>query len=191
MIGCGRIENGLSESGEEMDLLRRVRRNRSRAWGGAASVRIGTHGGGLEMAEQSFQSHAKWVPPFHFFVLPVLLINIGFQIYWCVKGFSVSSVVSLLMAVAIFVGIGTARGMVLKVQDRLIRLEERLRFERVLPADMHARISEFTIDQLVALRFASNAELPELARKVLEEKIVDRKAIKQLIKTWRPDFARA
>jgi hypothetical protein len=143
------------------------------------------------MAEQSFQSHAKWVPPFHFFVLPVLLINIGFQIYWCVKAFSVSSVVSLLMAVAIFVGIGTARGMVLKVQDRLIRLEERLRFERVLPADMHARISEFTIDQLVALRFASNAELPELARKVLEEKIVDRKAIKQLIKTWRPDFARA
>ena len=143
------------------------------------------------MAEQGFQSHAKWVPPFHFFVLPVLLINIGFQIYWCVKAFSVSSVVSLLMAVAIFVGIGTARGMVLKVQDRLIRLEERMRFERVLPADMHARISEFTIDQLVALRFASNAELPELARKVLEEKIVDRKAIKQLIKTWRPDFARA
>lgn len=143
------------------------------------------------MAEQSFQSHAKWVPPFHFFVLPVLLINIGFQIYWCVKAFSVNSVVSLLMAVAIFVGIGTARGMVLKVQDRLIRLEERLRFERVLPADMHARISEFTIDQLVALRFASNAELPELARKVLDEKIVDRKEIKQLIKTWRPDFARA
>jgi len=143
------------------------------------------------MAEQSFRSHAKWVPPFHFFVLPVLLINIGFQIYWCVKAFSVSSVVSLLMAVAIFVGIGTARGMVLKVQDRLIRLEERLRFERVLPADMHARISEFTIDQLVALRFASNAELPELARKVLEEKILDRKSIKQLIKTWRPDFARA
>jgi len=143
------------------------------------------------MADQSFQSHAKWVPPFHFFVLPVLLINIGFQIYWCVKAFSVNSVVSLLMAVAIFVGIGTARGMVLKVQDRLIRLEERLRFERVLPADMHARISEFTIDQLVALRFASNAELPELARKVLEEKILDRKSIKQLIKTWRPDFARA
>jgi hypothetical protein len=143
------------------------------------------------MAEQSFRSHAKWVPPFHFFVLPVLLINIGFQIYWCVKAFSVSGVVSLLVAAALFVGLGTARGMVLKVQDRLIRLEERLRFERVLPADLHARIGEFTINQLVALRFASNAELPELARKVLDEKIVDRKAIKQLIKTWRPDFARA
>jgi hypothetical protein len=123
--------------------------------------------------------------------LPVLLINIGFQIYWCVKAFSVNAVVSVLLGAALFVGIGTARGMVLKVQDRLIRLEERLRFERVLPADMHARIGEFTIDQLVALRFVSNAELPELARKVLEDKIVDRKAIKQLIKTWRPDFARA
>jgi len=144
------------------------------------------------MADQSFESHAKWVPPFHFFVLPVLLINIGFQIYWCVKSwFSVSGVLSVLVAVAFFVGIGTARGMALKVQDRLIRLEERLRFERVLPADLHARIGEFTIDQLVALRFASNAELPDLARMVLEEKIVERKAIKKLIRTWRPDFARA
>jgi hypothetical protein len=144
------------------------------------------------MAEQSFESHAKWVPPFHFFVLPVLLINLGFSIYWCYKSwFTVSGVVSVLVAAALFVGIGIARGTALKVQDRVIRLEERLRFERVLPPDMHPRIGEFTIDQLVALRFASNAELPELARKVLEEKIVERKAIKKLIKTWRPDFARA
>jgi hypothetical protein len=77
------------------------------------------------------------------------------------------------------------------VQDRVIRIEERLRLERVLPTDLQQRISEFTIEQLVGLRFASNAELPELARKVLDEKLNDRKAIKQLIKTWRPDFARA
>jgi hypothetical protein len=108
-----------------------------------------------------------------------------------VKAFTISGVVSVLVAVAFFVGIGTARGMALKVQDRVIRLEERLRFERALPADLHPRIEEFTIDQLVALRFASNAELPELARKVLEEKLNDRKAIKQMIKTWRPDFSRA
>lgn len=143
------------------------------------------------MAEQSFQSHAKWVPPFHFFVLPVLLINLGFQIYWCVKAFSVNGVVSVLLGAALFVGMVMCRVTAMKVQDRVIRIEERIRFERVLPADMHARIGEFTIDQLVALRFASNAELPELARKVLDEKIVDRKAIKQLIKTWRPDFVRA
>jgi uncharacterized membrane protein YciS (DUF1049 family) len=144
------------------------------------------------MAEQSFQSHAKWVPPFHFFVLPVLLINLGFSIYWCVKAwFTVSGVLSVVFATALFVGMVMARAMVMRVQDRVIRIEERIRFERLLPADMHARIGEFTIDQLVALRFASNAELPELARKVLEEKVNDRKAIKQMIKTWRPDSARA
>jgi uncharacterized membrane protein YciS (DUF1049 family) len=144
------------------------------------------------MAEQSPQSHAKWLPPFHFFVLPVLLINLGFSIYWCVKAwFTVSGVLSVAVAAALFVGMVMARAMAMKVQDRVIRIEERIRFERVLPVDMHARIGEFTIDQLVALRFASNAELPDLARKVLEEKVNDRKAIKQMIKTWRPDLARA
>ena len=144
------------------------------------------------MAEQSFEHHAKWVPPFHFFLLPVLLINIGFSIYWCVKTwFTVGGVLNVFVAVAIFVGFGIGRGMVLKVQDRVIRIEERIRFERVLPADMHPRISEFTVDQLVALRFASNAELPELARKVLDENLKGRKEIKRMIKTWRPDFLRA
>jgi hypothetical protein len=144
------------------------------------------------MAEQSFQSHTKWVPPYHFFVLPVLLINLGFSIYWCVKAwFTVGGVLSVVVAAALFAGMTMARAMAMKVQDRVIRIEERIRFERVLPADMHARIGDFTIDQLVALRFASNAELPELARKVLEEKVNDRKTIKQMIKTWRPDLARA
>jgi hypothetical protein len=142
------------------------------------------------MAEQSFARHTKWVPPFHFFVLPVLLINLGFQIYWCVKRFTVGSAISLLFALAVTLGLLLCRMMVLKVQDRVIRLEERVRFERVLPADMHPRIGEFTMEQIVALRFASNAELPELARKVLEEKLNDRKEIKRMIKTWRPDFAR-
>jgi hypothetical protein len=144
------------------------------------------------MAEQSFQSHAKWVLPFHFFVLPVLLINLGFSIYWCVKAsFTVSGMLSVVVAAALLFGMVMARAMAMKVQDRVIRIEERIRFERLLPADMHARIGEFTMDQLVALRFASNAELPELARRVLEEKVSDRRAIKQMIKTWRPDSARA
>jgi hypothetical protein len=144
------------------------------------------------MAEQSFQSHTKSVPPFHFFVLPVLLTNLGFSIYWCVKTwFTVSGVLCVAVAAALFVGMVMVRAMAMKVQDRVIRIEERIRFERLLPADMHPRIGEFSIDQLVALRFASNAELPELARRVLEEKVNNRKAIKQMIKTWRPDSARA
>jgi polysaccharide deacetylase 2 family uncharacterized protein YibQ len=77
------------------------------------------------------------------------------------------------------------------VQDRLIRLEEQLRYMRVLPADLQSRVGEFTIAQSVSLRFASDAELPALARKVLDEKMQNRKAIKQLIHSWRPDHLRA
>jgi Family of unknown function (DUF6526) len=79
----------------------------------------------------------------------------------------------------------------LVVQNRLIRLEERLRLQRLLPADLQPRIAEFTVAQLVSLRFASDAELPALARKVLDEKLDDRRAIKQLVKNWKPDYLRA
>ncbi|HMD38401.1 MAG TPA: DUF6526 family protein [Candidatus Acidoferrum sp.] len=144
------------------------------------------------MAAQNFGNHAKWVPPFHFFILPVTLINFGWSIYrWIHLGYTVDGFIGIVVAAVLFVGFGTARGMTLKVQDRVIRLEERIRFERVLPADLQARMSEFTVDQLVALRFASNSELPELARKVLDEKLNSRKEIKKMIKVWRPDFARA
>jgi hypothetical protein len=144
------------------------------------------------MAEQSYSNHVRFFPPFHFFVLPATFINFGFSAYWWWKaGWSLAGGVAVLVAVTLIVGFTCSRLMALAVQDRVIRLEERLRFERVLPADLQARIPEFTMDQLVAMRFASNAELPELARKVLDEHIKERKAIKQMIKTWRPDFARA
>ena len=81
--------------------------------------------------------------------------------------------------------------MALKVQDRVIRVEEHLRYQRLFPADLQARANEFTVNQFVSLRFASDAELPALARKVLDEKINDRKVIKQLIKVWKPDNMRA
>ncbi len=81
--------------------------------------------------------------------------------------------------------------MALKVQDRVIRLEERLRYQRLLPTDLQSRIDDFTVNQLVSLRFASDAELPGLARKVLDDKINDRKTIKQMIKVWKPDYLRA
>jgi hypothetical protein len=77
------------------------------------------------------------------------------------------------------------------VQDRLIRLEERLRLARLLPADMQSKCDEFTADQLIALRFASDSELPELAKRVHAEKIAERGAIKALVRTWRADHMRA
>jgi hypothetical protein len=84
-----------------------------------------------------------------------------------------------------------ARLFALAVQDRVIRLEERVRYERVLPEELRWRADELTVNQFVALRFASDDELPQLMRKVLDEKLTERKAIKQLIKTWRPDYLRA
>ena len=77
------------------------------------------------------------------------------------------------------------------MQDRVIRLEMRLRLAEVLPVDLRPRIPEFTVAQLVSLRFASDAEFPALARKVLDEKMNDRKAIKQLVKDWQGDYLRA
>jgi hypothetical protein len=144
------------------------------------------------MAEQNFANHGKLSPPFHFFVVPVMTINLIWSLYrlWAV-GFSWDGLERVLLALGLAMGFVGARVMTLKVQDRVIRLEERLRYERVLPAELKPRIGEFTIDQLVSLRFASDAELPALARKVLDEKMSERKAIKQMVKTWKPDYLRA
>jgi hypothetical protein len=127
---------------------------------------------------QSYANHTRWVPPFHFFALPVFLLNIGWQIYHLIKGFSADTVISTLLAFALFIAVLFARLFALTVQDRLIRLEMRLRLANVLPVDMRARIPEFTVSQLISLRFASDEELPALARKVLDEKISVRKPIK-------------
>ena len=144
------------------------------------------------MAEQSYTNHTKFYPPFHFFVLPVLGLNFVWSIFrWRRAEFSFDGFVSLLTATAILMLAFTARLMALKVQDRVIRLEERLRLERLLPGDVRSRIPEFTMNQLVALRFASDNELPALAKRVLDEKLRDRKIIKSYIKTWRPDYQRA
>ena len=144
------------------------------------------------MAEQTFANHTKFFPQFHFFVLPVLLVNLGRSFYWLWQaGLTFEGVFSVLMAFALIIGFLSARIFALTVQNRVIRLEERLRYARLLPADLQARIEEFTVAQLVSLRFASDAELPALARKVLDEKLQERKAIKQLVKNWKPDYLRA
>jgi hypothetical protein len=144
------------------------------------------------VTEQNFANHTKLLPPFHFFVLPVMFINFGWSIYrWKGTGFSLDGSERVLLAAALLVGFISVRTMALKVQDRVIRLEEQLRYERVLPADLKARIGEFTVAQLISLRFASDAELPALARSVLDNKIDQRKAIKQMVKNWRPDYLRA
>lgn len=140
---------------------------------------------------QNFGNHARFYAPFHFFVAPVLLLNVVWSIVRLVRAFSLEGIVALLVAVALFALAFTARVMALTVQDRVIRLEMRLRMQELLAPELRARIPEFTVDQLVSLRFASDAELPDLARKVLEEKLTDRKAVKKLIREWQPDLLRA
>jgi hypothetical protein len=140
---------------------------------------------------QSFQKHTRIVPSYHVVVFGIFAVNLIYRVYTVIRYPSVGALMTALVAVAFVLLFFNARLFALSVQDRVIRLEERLRMERLLPADLQPRIGEFTVDQLVALRFASDGELPELARKVLDEKIAERKAIKALVKAWRPDFLRA
>jgi len=140
---------------------------------------------------QNFKNHTKIVPVFHFVVVPIFLVNIVSCAYRLVHAFSEGAVISLLVAVALLLLAFSARIMALTVQDRVIRVEMQLRMQQVLPVELRPRIGEFTVGQLVALRFASDAELPDLARKVLQDKLTDRKAIKQLVRDWQPDFLRA
>jgi hypothetical protein len=144
------------------------------------------------MTEQTFENHGKIVPIFHFFAIPVFVINFVWSLIrlWHL-GISFAGIFGVILAAALVVLVFEARLFPLAVQDRVIRLEERLRYAQVLPADLQARTVELTINQIVSLRFACDAELPALAQKVLDEKLMERKAIKQLIKSWKPDYQRA
>jgi Family of unknown function (DUF6526) len=140
---------------------------------------------------QNFQNHAKYVPVFHFFVLPVLLFNVGWAIYRIVRAPSGGSVENFVVALALLLAALYGRMFALAVQDRLIRLEMQLRLQGLMPVNLRPRIPEFTVNQLVALRFASDAELPGLAGKVLVENLQDRKTIKRMIQNWQADDLRA
>lgn len=145
------------------------------------------------MAEkvQNFENHAKTVPMFHLGVLPVLGVNVIWSIVHVARHPNIGNAWAVIVALALLFLAFSARVFALTVQDRVIRLEMRLRLQQLLPENLRARIPEFTVNQLVALRFAGDAELPELARKVLDEKLTDRKAIKKLIRNWQPDYLRA
>jgi hypothetical protein len=144
------------------------------------------------MEEQSFANHVKWVPTYHFFVIPVLVLNFILAIVRVVRhGVTWDSAVHMLTAAALLIFVFNARVFALKVQDRVIRMEERQRMAKLLPEDLQGRIGEFTTGQLVALRFAGDDELPTLARKVLNEKLTNVKAIKQMVQRWRVDDLRA
>jgi hypothetical protein len=144
------------------------------------------------MAEetQTFSTHRRWIPAWHFFALPVLMINVFVEAtrFWrdprLVNGWAV------LVAIALATGIFISRSMPLRAQDRIIRLEERIRLERVLPGDMRGRIGNLTAEQFIGLRFAPDDEVPELTKRALNGELKTRADIKRAIRNWRPDHMR-
>jgi hypothetical protein len=143
-------------------------------------------------ATQSYGTHRRFFPLFHFFAIPILTINLVVRIIyaWMHRGARLVwwevAVALALLAVAF-----ASRIMVLTVQDRLIKLEETIRLQRCLPDDLRGRIGELSSGQLISLRFCCDDELAGLTRSVLEGKLKSRNDIKKQIKTWRPDTMRA
>lgn len=138
-------------------------------------------------SRQNYRNHAKFVPMYHYVLAFILVANVVATAYYAVRDPDVPHVWAVVMAVAVIMIALFARAFALKAQDRVIRLEERLRMRELLPADLTGRIHEFTADQLIALRFASDAELPTLAATVLRDNVQTRDAIKRMVKHWRAD----
>lgn len=139
---------------------------------------------------QSYANHAKMVPLFHYVGSSLLLVLLVWHVWRLVTAPSVDAAMALLLLVVVILGYFYARLFALAAQDRVIRLEERLRMERLFDGELKARIGDFTTSQLIGLRFASDAELPALARRVLDEGIRDRKTIKMAVTDWRADHQR-
>ena len=144
-----------------------------------------------ETKPQTYENHAKTVPLFHYFTMPLLLINLLWSVYRLLTQSDafVDSLVTLTAAVAVLLVAFFSRTNALKAQDRVIRLEERLRMQELLPVESKSRIHEITTSQILALRFASDEELPALVKTALDDN-ADATSIKQAIKNWRADHHR-
>jgi hypothetical protein len=140
--------------------------------------------------QQTFANHAKVVPAYHYFTFGLIAVYFFYRLYLLVTAASLANGMGVVAATALLMVFFWARIFALRVQDRVIRLEMHLRVLHLAP-DLSPSFGEFTVDQLCALRFASDAELPELARKVLAEKLGNRSAIKKMIRDWQADHARA
>ncbi len=144
------------------------------------------------MAEtpQTYENHTRWHPPFHFFLAPLFLLNLIFAAVQLYRFRDLDHAWFLVLAVGLIVLAALARTNALRVQDRLILLEERLRYRQVLPAALAQTADGLPTGQIIALRFASDEELPALVQQVLEGKLAKGSDIKRAVKEWRPDTLR-
>lgn len=141
-------------------------------------------------APQNFKNHTRLVPPFHVGVFGILLVNLVATAAAAIRHPGWGPVLQCAVAFALILGFFYARAFAISVQDRVIRLEMRLRLTALAP-ELMARFDEFTVRQLVALRFAGDRELRALAQQTLEGKFASGKAIKQQIQDWKADYWRA
>ena len=139
---------------------------------------------------QTYANHAKVVPAYHYFTFALVAVYFFYRLYLLVTVPSLANGMGIVAATALIMLFFWARIFALRVQDRVIRLEMHMRVASLAP-DLGPRFGEFSLNQLCALRFASDAELPELARKVLADKLEDRTAIKKMVREWQADHARA
>jgi len=149
-----------------------------------------------ETKPQTLANHTRWDPLFHFFVIPIFVLALILSLVHFFAHITssdlreqVHAVLLILLATAFLILAFKVRLYALKVQDRVIRLEEQLRLMRLLPESLRSRIPELTEGQLCGLRFASDPELAKLAERAMNEKL-SRADIKKLIQTWRPDYWR-
>ena len=143
-----------------------------------------------ERQPQNYANHRRVIPLYHVATFGILAVNLIWKLVQAVRLPSWAAGIDLLLAIGLFGLFFYARIFALTVQDRVIRLEMRLRLMGILPADLKGRIDELTRDQFVALRFASDAEMADLVREVLTNNITDRDEIKRRIKNWTPDYLR-
>ena len=144
------------------------------------------------MADQSqtLATHRRWIPMWHFFAIPVLVANVVVVAIYFARDPRFINGWALVVAIALLIGILLSRTMPLRAQDRIIRLEERSRLERLLPGELRGRVGELTPSQLIAIRFAPDDEVPELTRRALNGELKSQGDIKRAIRNWRSDHLR-
>ena len=140
---------------------------------------------------QNYKNHVRFFPPFHFVAVPILLLNFVNEMRHVWLNPNRSTAFAALVAFGLLTAVFASRLMALRVQDRVIRLELRARMRACLPAELQERMYELTPQQMVALRFASDRELPDLVRDVLAGKLGSQKKIKLAVKDWQGDYLRA
>ena len=141
-------------------------------------------------ATQNFENHGRFVPMYHMVAFPMIAAFVIYSLYMVVTALSLASVMFLLFGVGVTIAMLFARLFPLAAQDRIIRLEERLRLHDLLPQEQHDTIGRLTTEQLIGLRFASDDEVADLIAAVVSEGIKDRTEIKKRVKNWRPDHQR-